>query len=312
MRLIRTLLTILVPGVLLTGCFTGVESTPQITYKDVKNNKVAETTPEQQFARELVSPRFSQWRAGKEFYVTSPRISLVLSADAPAAAMPMEGDTLVLVSSRDVPDLTGRQVVELVFSRKTEPHQTFVYRTNATRDDLTERAEVEIPFTIDLDFVADAASRLVGRELYVRTPLWFNTDGQPVSGRKFVKVRITGVRAANEVYPLFVLFTDEKGDSRGLFMSGAGQSRWAPRDFSALFAMGNPRLEYPQISDAMWADIVNTRVAEGMTKQEVSLAIGMPESIDRGYNQNAAYERWNYPDGRYLLFEDGLLMRFNR
>lgn len=38
----------------------------------------------------------------------------------------------------------------------------------------------------------------------------------------------------------------------------------------------------------------------------------MPESIDRGYNQSAAYERWNYPDGRYLLFEDGLLMRFNR
>ena len=199
MRLIRTLLTFLVPGVLLTGCFTGVESTPKITYKDVKNNKVAETTPEQQFARELVSPRFSQWRTGKEFYVTSPRISLVLSADVPAAAMPAEGDTLVLMSSRDVPDLTGRQVVELVFTRKTEPHQTFVYRTNATRDDLTERAEVEIPFTIDLNFVADAASRLVGRELFVRTPLWFNADGEPVSGRKFVKVRITGVRAANEV-----------------------------------------------------------------------------------------------------------------
>ena len=82
--------------------------------------------------------------------------------------------------------------------------------------------------------------------------------------------------------------------------------------FSALFSMSDPRLEYPQISDAVWNNIVNTRVADGMTKQEVSLAIGMPESIDRGYNQNAAYERWNYPDGRYLLFEDGLLMRFNR
>lgn len=312
MRLIRTLLTLLVPGVLLSGCFTGVESTPKITYKDVKNNKVAETTPEQQFARELVSPRFSQWRSGKEFYVTSPRISLVLSADTHAASMPVEGDTLVLMSSRDVPDLTGRQVVELVFSRKTEPHQTFVYRTNATRDDLTGRAEVEIPFTIDLDFVAEAASRLIRRELYVRTPLWFNTDGEPVSGKKFVKVRITGVRAANEVYPLFVSFTDEKGETHGLFMSGAGQSRWVPRDFAALFSMGNPRLEYPQISDAMWSNIVNTRVAEGMTKQEVSLAIGMPENIDRGYNQSSAYERWNYPDGRYLIFEDGLLMRFNR
>ena len=133
MRLIRTLLTLLVPGLLLSGCFTGVESTPKITYKDVKNNKVAETTPGQQFARELVSPRFSQWRTGKEFYVTSPRISLVLSADVPAAAMPVEGDTLVLTTSRDVPDLTGRQVVELVFSRKTAPHQMFVYRTNARR-----------------------------------------------------------------------------------------------------------------------------------------------------------------------------------
>jgi len=297
---------------MLTGCFTGVESTPRITYKDVKNNHAVDTTPEQLFARELVPQSFAQWRPGKRFYVTSSRISLVLTAVNSGGSMPVEADTLVLGATRVVPDLTGRHVVELTLTPTSAPGNQFIYRTNATEEELTAREVVEIPFTIDLDFVSEVNKKLVGRELYVRTPLWFNLDGESASGRKFVKVKVTDVRAANEVYPFFVVFTDDRSESHGLFMSGAGTNRWATRGFAALFSMSDLRLSYPQISDEMWQNIVNTHVAEGMTKGEATLAVGTPESIDRGYNQSSAYERWNYPDGRYLIFEDGLLVRFNR
>lgn len=312
MKLLRTVLIVLAPALMLTGCFTGVESTPRITYKDVKNNHAVDTTPEQLFARELVPQSFAQWRQGKRFYVTSSRISLVLTSVTPGEPMPAEADTLVLGATRYVPDLTGRQVVELTLTPTSAPGHQFVYRTNATEEELTARETVEIPFTIDLDFVSDVKEKLVGRELFVRTPLWFNLNEESASGRKFVKVKITDVRAANEVYPFCVVFTDDRGESHGLFMSGAGTGRWTTRGFPALFSMSDMRLNYPHISDGIWHHIVNTRVAEGMTKEEATLAIGTPESIDRGYNQSSVYERWNYPDGRYLIFEDGLLVRFNR
>ncbi len=76
--------------------------------------------------------------------------------------------------------------------------------------------------------------------------------------------------------------------------------------------MTDPRLNYPQISDNVWNDIVNSRLSKGMTKTEATLALGTPRNIDRGYNHTATYERWTYPDGVFLIFEDGLLVRFNK
>ena len=49
-----------------------------------------------------------------------------------------------------------------------------------------------------------------------------------------------------------------------------------------------------------------------MTKQEVSLALGAPKLVDRGHDQASLYERWVYPDGVYVIFQDGLVEKFNR
>ncbi len=46
-----------------------------------------------------------------------------------------------------------------------------------------------------------------------------------------------------------------------------------------------------------------------MTRREVTAALGVPASIDRGVNQSAAYERWTYSDGISLLFVDGILTK---
>ena len=290
-----------------SGCFTGVESTPKITYKDVKSNNAQTVSPEDQLAARFVAAPFARWEPGKRFYVTSPRISLALTA-APGsdASMPQAGDTIRYTGFTESVGLTGSQLVELEFG------PSLGYRTNSTAADLRRRGLLEVPFTVDLDLVDSVASLLVGRTLWVRTPLWFTPGGEAYSGRKFVPVKVTEVLPANEVYPVKVLFTDERGETHALFMSAGNPERSAPRDFGALFSLSDIRSAYPAISDEMWQNIVNTRPAVGMTKPEAILAIGSPASIDRGHTHSSAYERWNYTDGRYLVFEDGLLLKIGR
>lgn len=290
----------------LTGCFTGVESTPKITYKDVKHNKASDSSAEQQLASTFSTEPFANWHIGKRFYVASPKISLAFQAPA-GTAMPSLGDTIRMSGISENVGLTGDALVDIVFD------STYVYRTNTPFEELKNRDYLEVPFTIDLDLVDKVANTLKGRRLYVRTPLWFTLDGEAYAGRKFVEVEINDVLPANEVYPLKVVFNDDKGEKHTLFMTAAlGSSRFVSRDFASLFSFGNPKENYPAITEQMWQNIVNTRPAVGMTKPEASLAIGTPQSIDRGHNQSSAYERWNYTDGRYLIFEDGLLVQFNR
>lgn len=297
---------------LLQSCFTGVESTPKITYKDVKENRADLPAPETALAATFVAPAFSDWQKGKRFYVTSDRISLVLSADTPSSAVfPAEGSEIIYDGTRTVTDLTGNSIVEILFTLP-DSSEILAYRTNATEDELASRKKVEIPFTIDLDLVAKVRSALVGKDLFVKTPLWFTPDGRAVEGRKFVKVRVADVLPANEVYPFRVLFTDDLGATHSVFMSADNGSRWAPREFAAIFSFTDPHLEYPRISDEMWGYIIRNRVKEGMTKPEARLSLGNPSSIDRGHDHSSAYERWNYTNGIYLIFEDGLLSGFNR
>lgn len=291
----------------LSSCFTGVESTPKITYKEVKSNNAATLSDEEIIASKFVMPPFADWKAGKRMYVTSPRISLALSLPpGESAQMPVAGDTIKITQIYETVGLTGEGRVEIEFD------SLYLYRTNASLNDLRARESVEVPFTIDLDFVDSVAAALKGRQLYVRTPVWFNTDGEAYAGRKFVPVNVIDVVPANEVYPVMVVFTDERGETHALFMSAGNSTRRGSRDFSALFSLTDPRKNYPTITNEVWQNIVNTRVAVGMTKPEVTLAIGSPQSIDRGHNQSSAYERWNYTDGRSVMFEDGIVVKFNR
>lgn len=289
----------------LSGCFTGVESTPKITYKEVRNAHASEVSPEQQLALSFASEPFAKWKPGKRFYVVSPRISLALSAPE-GTSMPQAGDTIVYAGYSENVGLTGSPLVELSFNSNLR------YRTNSPLDDILKRPALEVPFAIDLDLVDMVADSVRGRRVFVKTPLWFTTEGQSYGGRKFVEVEIVDILPANEVYPLKIVFRDERGELHALYMNAGSSSRWAPRDFAALFAFTDPRASYPAISTEMWTHIVNTRPAIGMTKHEASLAVGTPQNIDRGHNQSSAYERWNYTDGRYLIFEDGLLVKFNR
>ena len=89
-----------------------------------------------------------------------------------------------------------------------------------------------------------------------------------------------------------------------------GADRAATRNFSTVFNFDDPRKRYPQISDETWELIINSKVREGMTRDECRLALGAPNSYRTIPVINAVVEQWNYDDGIYLIFEDGLLSRF--
>ena len=309
-QLIAALLTPIL--ITLSGCFTGVESTPKIAYKESKDKKAEGSSYEESLAKSFVTQDFLDWKMGKPFYVASDRINLVLTPDSPASSAPSVGKTLLYKGYQNVTDLTGNEIVELTFSSADNPGETFTYRTNATLEELKERKKLQIPFTIDLDLLAKVHETIVGENLYIKTSLWYNKDGSTVNGRKFIPVHITDVQPANEIYPYMILFTDNNGAEHALFMSLHTGTRWNPRELPSLFSFTDPRANYPQITDEMWNHITHSRVARGMTKTEVMLALGNPLNIDRGHTTSSAYERWSYSDGVYLVFEDGLLIQFNR
>ncbi len=59
----------------MSGCFTGIESTPKITASDVKREKVA-VTEEDRYLDNVRHAPLDKWHEGKLFYVTDDKINL--------------------------------------------------------------------------------------------------------------------------------------------------------------------------------------------------------------------------------------------
>ncbi|MCM1517663.1 MAG: hypothetical protein NC117_03395 [Pseudoflavonifractor sp.] len=303
------ILSLLPLSLLMTGCFTGIESTPRINADDAGKEAVR-TTPEQSFLADVDAQPFGAWTPGKRFYVTDPKVSLVLGASAvefPLAA----GDTLVFVGGKEMPSVTGQGSTDLSF---TGPggHE-YIYRVSASGERLASRKRVDIPFVIEMSIPDSVAARLTGRTLYTRTPLWYDDSGEVVMGRRFVPVTVTKVTPGDAVYPVRVYFTEVGNPDKtySLFLS-VGEGTPASRTFASQFYFDNPRSLYPSVTDSVWDNIINSQVAVGMTRDECRLSLGAPADISRRYGRDRLRELWSYPDGTYLVFEDGLLWEFRR
>ena len=48
----------------------------------------------------------------------------------------------------------------------------------------------------------------------------------------------------------------------------------------------------------------------GMTKEECKLSLGNPTDVNSGHDWNSTIDFWQYPNGSYLRFQDGLLVSF--
>lgn len=305
MRLIRHTIACIILSTLTTGCFTGIESTPKITASDVKKENIV-ITPEQTFLTDIKGEPFSKWTSGKRLFVTDNRISQLLVTPIDE---PLQGKYISFVDDNTVRSITGAPIIELRFN--TPQGTTVAYRTDATMGDLEKRHEIDVPFTIEESVIKEVSSRLKGKTYYTTTSIWYDSTGNSFKGRKFVPVTVTDVKPGNTVYPILLEMSDEKGDPFRLYMS-VGSDLKAPRGFNNLFAFADPRLKYPTITDATWANIINGKVARDMTRDECRLSLGSPAQVDRRPGYSYLYEIWTYENGIYLVFEDGLLKEFRR
>ena len=272
----------LLPMLLLSSCFTGVEGTKKVTDKDVA--RVLSTVTDSGNTPKLLNiapvDSVASWGVGKRFYVCDDQARLMFqpSAEYSTDTLHLGGRYVSYAGYTTGSLLDNNSLVTLQF---TDGAHTYSYRTGKELADL--HPAYSIPFFIDEDVVKRAASQLVGNTYYIMTRLWYTPDsGAMKDGRQFVPVKILRVEPGNKVYALKVTF-------------------------EAQFSLTNPRKNYPNIDNDVWEHIVHGTVQEDMTKEECQLSMGAPKSINRLPEQGGMREYWYYDGGVYLYFEDGLL-----
>lgn len=291
----------------LAGCFTGIESTPRISESDVRRADV-HLTAEQRLQADIAPEPPRMWTRGKRWLAGDDKIPMIFAAPLPAGADSLAGRVLVLDTIRPYVGVAGDTLAEVVV-RAAGIAEPLVYRPDIPMERIDALTRLELPFTVELSAVHTADSLLRGRTLYITTPQWRDPAGKPVSGLRHVAVRIDSVVPGTVRYPLAVMFTDPDGAPRSVMLT-YGDSPAATRNFDRMFAFDDPRQRYPRITPETWDRIIHSRVADGMTRDECRLALGAPASINRAGNNAGQYERWNYDQGIYLIFEDGILIRY--
>lgn len=308
MQKIRPVVISLLLMVMLTGCFTGVENTKKISDKDVK--KAMREVESRQSVSSLTRyvDSVPAWGIGKRFYVSEDQSRRMFYRDdrQPLDTLRLEGDTLRFVERRESQDIDGKRRTTLVFT--TTEGVRLCYDTRKAPDSFT--SNYEIPFLIDLDMIDHIAKQIAGKELYIKTPIWYDVDSEEmIDGKKFIPVRITHVAAGNKVLPLRVEFSTLNGQRAMVWMS-ADTRGVMNRDFDSLFSLTDVRQAHKQISDEVWRLIIDGKVQEGMTKEECTLSKGSPLRIDRLPDQGGLREYWRYNNGEHLYFEDGILKKY--
>jgi len=284
----------------LTGCFTGIESTPRITDRDVRRN-VPASDPEAEFALTLTPPPVSKWEEGRRFLVTDAKLSLLFEKEPTLAP----DDIIVFENLSAEKSITGDTISVLTFHKYDSPVVPLRYKVRVAPDELS--TSFTIPLTVDLDMTDDARRALRGKKFYIISPLRVDKSLTPVaSGRRYVAVTVDDVAPGNADYPLRLDITDDTGSRSSVAMT-TGTARSSTRNFDKIFRLTDPRLNYPAITDEAWDNIVNSRAVLGMTIDECHLALGSPRDIRKWHNGSSFFEGWTYDNGRYYIFEDGLL-----
>ena len=291
-----------------SACFTGIESTPKITAKEV-SKAGALPSVEEEFADNIKAEPPGLWHPGKQWKIDDPRAARIFDAASTAALDSIAGTIVELSEIRRIPGLTGREVLALRLSATDRPG-ILIYRPDGYADDIEHRPELNIPFAIELSAVAAADSILSGRDIFVTSPLWIDSLGNAEDGLHHIAVTVDSVSPGSWQYPLMVHFHSDEHHRRGRVLMTYGATTGATRNFDRLFTFTDPRKAYSHILPETWDNIIHSKISEGMTRDECRLALGAPSRIDRGTSHSAVLERWTFPDGIYLVFEDGLLIKY--
>lgn len=292
------------------GCFTGVESTPKISYSDVKKENIT-LTPEQTFLADVKPEAPSQWRPGKRFYVTDPKIGIMFLPSATPSAEELAGKEISYHAMRPFVNVAGEEITEIEFV--SPQGNRLIYRDNTPWKDIESRSRLDVPFTIEMSVVDSVRHQIVGKTYYANTPLWYTPDGSAaVNGLRHVAIEVVDVKPGNEFYPLSVVFHPTDTDRQFSMFMTIGDKQTSTRNFCTLFSFDNPRVKYNYITDDVWNLIIHSRVQKGMTREECRLALGAPTTIGQRPAQGGMVEYWQYSDGIFLLFGDGGFLDYFR
>ena len=304
---------VLVLGLFLTSCGTGIETSRQVTDRDVRRVMEQGGNDSSPQTLEAYIDSLPAWKQGKRFWVTDNKVSEMLQTSDVC-----NPDTLHLVNHvlcysgcvKNDLNMGDKSKVDILFQDEATG-QNLVYRYGRAVE--TSRAGFSLPLLIDLDMVDHVARQVVGKDFYIKTSIWYDRlNEQMMDGRHFIKVHIDSVLPGNSVLPLRVLFTTADTQERAMVWMSDNPFTMLGRDFDALFTGVDPHLSHPDISDANWDLITRSQVVEGMTKEECRLSLGSPKRINENPDQAGLREYWYYDGGAFLFFVDGLLNQFRK
>lgn len=281
----------------LTGCFTGVETTPRISDRQVRKGQRS-PAPERLLLDPVAPQASSQWTAGKPFIATDGKLPLAYRP-ASVAETVCVGDTLRLIGVSRSRTIGGQPVATV--GLLTNRGDTLV-----CSQQVSDSAYIELPFLNDARAIALADSLLHNRTLWTLTRQRYTLQGQPLKGLKYEKVTVKEVVNGNAEFPMRVVFTsDGSGDTQMLYLT-YNRRTGSPRRFEVLFSLTDPRNRYPEIGNDTWLMICQGQTAPGMTAAECRLALGSPDDIIRNVTYGGIAEQWVYADGTRLHFIDGV------
>lgn len=310
----RTVLAVslLVAAIMLSpSCSTGIESTKKIrmTKEDVR---LMTKSPEQKFAESIQGSLLSEWKPGKEFMAMSDRTLLIfepnsLTEDNPEMNIKGKKLSYVGLDSHLSPDLKEECVI--VF---TDGVRQLRYRTGKpTSTALSEIDSSKLPLISDIALIDQWREKTVGSTFWTKNNLWYDEAGERKNGLKFARVKVTDAVASTGDFPIWIKIAGPDGMTGFLPMNYTSDIHDS-RNFAAIFYLSDPKDKYPNIPVEHWELIQHGRVGEGMTKEECKLSIGNPDEVRSGHNRSQTMDIWQYSDGTYLMFTDGLLTNFRQ
>ena len=293
----------------MAGCmFTGVESTQRVSEKEVQRTMGELERRQPTMTLQPFLDSVPAWQQGKQFFVTDNQLRLVMFTTAPDTVQ-LAGQLITYDGYDQGSVLDNRDALNL--RCRDRDGKTYVYRTGKTIDQFS--AKYSVPLLIDMDMVADVDRQLRNKEVWIKTPIWYDLGTEEMQrGRQFIRVRIDAVEPGNKVLPLKVKFTALDSGERAFLWMSDPNATMHNRDFDSLFSLRDLHENYPEISDATWQLIVRGELVEGMNKEECRLAMGAPKRINQLPNQAGLREYWYYDGGKYLFFVDGLLSQFRK
>lgn len=299
----RKILVAALPLLFLTSCFTGVEGTRRVV---MSKDDIQATLPtvEDDLTAPLKGEDLASWRPGKEFVALDNRAALIFDSRTlppDPLSLSLKGKTLVYRGS-DMRVTPGLDTVRLLIFADSARQYIYPLKRQTVNS-------LELPMLTDKALIDRFDALLKGKRLWVRNAVWHTGGSMTMQGLKYAPVVITNVTPGSGVYPANIHFKCDGKDTAWLPVS-LGNAGPASRSFSHQFSLSDPKEQYPGISDENWNLIQQQRVVTGMTKTEARLSRGNPKDVSQGHNSAMLYELWQYPDGSYMIFEDGLLTRF--